>query len=57
MCEFFKITDRDIKDSSKLLFNTEAEYHDARFDTTGVYLAMSVGMETERELSFIKEFL
>lgn len=54
MCDFFKITDRDIADSSKLLFGKEAGYHDARFDATAVYLAMDVGMETQSQLGFLK---
>ncbi len=55
MCDYFKITDRDIADSSKLLFGKEAGYHDARFDATAVYLAMDVGMETQSQLGFLKE--
>ncbi|MBQ9756515.1 MAG: 3'-5' exonuclease [Clostridia bacterium] len=57
LCAYFKISNRDILDSMKILFKEKAGFHDARFDTTAVYLAMNIGMETERELFSLKEYL
>ncbi len=57
LCAYFEISDRDVADSSKLLFGKSANFHDARFDTTAVYLAMNIGMETEIALSSVREYL
>ena len=37
-CEYFGITDTEIKNDSKRLFGSVADFHDARFDTTALYL-------------------
>lgn len=37
-CAYFGITDTEIKQDSKRLFGTVADFHDARFDTTALYL-------------------
>lgn len=44
LCSFFSITDTQIKEQVKLLFGGCANFHDARFDTTAVYLAMKCVM-------------
>ena len=53
----FGISDLDIKTTSKKLFCDEADYHDARFDTTAVYLATNYAIENEKEFTKLKEFL
>lgn len=37
-CAYFGITDTEIKQDSKRLFGAVADFHDARFDTTALYL-------------------
>lgn len=37
-CEFFGITDTEIKQDVERLFGASVDYHDARFDTVALYL-------------------
>lgn len=57
LCEFLGISDYEIKSDLKRLFGAEAGFHDARFDTTAVYLAVNYGMDSVECLSRLKEFL
>lgn len=57
LCAYFGITDREIAVTSEKLFGKSARFHDARFDTTAVYLAVNYGMETEQVMANVKEFL
>ena len=41
LCEFLRVSDKEIFDESKKLFGEGAGYHDSRFDTTAVYLCMN----------------
>ncbi len=41
LCSFLAITDLDINKNAKALFGNEASYHDARFDTSALYLAVN----------------
>lgn len=45
LCGFFSVTDDDILRESKSVFGEETNYHDARFDCTAVYLAMTKAVE------------
>ena len=54
---FLGITDTEIAIDSKRLFGEKAGFHDARFDTTAVYLAMNRCMEMKNELGTLKEYL
>ena len=44
LCEFFGISDNEILEKTKEIFNCDATYHDARFDTTALYLAVEKGI-------------
>lgn len=57
LCAYFGITDREISITSEKLFGKSADYHDARFDTTAVYLAINHGMDSEPVMANIKEKL
>ena len=57
MCKYFEIFDDEILSKTKTIFGESAGYHDARFDTTALYLAMQKGMEYEKQLEFLKEFI
>ena len=57
MCQFFGITDTEIKEQVKLLFGDCNGFHDARFDTTAVFLAMEHAMERHIEKGFLRDKL
>lgn len=57
LCAHFGITDREIAITSQKLFGASANFHDARFDTTAVYLAVNFGMENELVMERVKEKL
>lgn len=54
-CEFFGITDDEIKSYVDSFFGERVNFHDARFDTTALYRIANVGMK--RELEELKEYL
>lgn len=41
LCAFLGITDQDIKEHNLKLFNENVSFHDARFDTTALFLAVN----------------
>ncbi len=53
----FRISDYEIATTSSELFGERAGFHDARFDTTALFLAMDMGMENVKELRALKECL
>ena len=57
LCAHFGITDREIAQTSEKLFGRSANFHDARFDTTAVFLAVNYGMEDEPVMANLKEKL
>ena len=57
LCSFLMITDNEIFEKCKALFGANVGYHDARFDTTAVYLASLKGMEKYLEFNLLKESL
>ncbi len=57
LCAYFGITDREIAITSEKLFGKSADFHDARFDTTAVFLAVNYGMDKESVMSCLKEML
>ena len=57
LCLHFGITDREIAITSEKLFGKSASFHDARFDTTAVYLAVNYGMDNEPVMSSLRECL
>lgn len=56
LCAFLHITDTEIKQTVKLLYGMELDYHDARFDTVAVYLAVNSGFNYPA-LSILKDYL
>ncbi len=57
MTAYFRISDYEIGLTTKEIFGDEVGFHDARFDTTALYLAMDMGMENEGVLIGLKEYL
>jgi len=58
LCDFFGVTERETEETARKLFGIDsAFYHDARFDTAAVFLAMNYGMRSEELLSELKKYL
>ena len=57
LCQHFFIEDNEIKYNMQKLFNCRADFHDARFDTTALYLSVNCGIVEEPSMAFIKENL
>lgn len=57
MCEYFNVSSVEIQNKTKEMFLSESAFHDARFDTTALYLAMSRAMQTEKDLSELRDYL
>ncbi len=45
LCDFIGVTSWDIEQTMREFFGTNAGYHDARFDTVALYLAVNIGRE------------
>lgn len=56
MCTYFHITDIEISKETEKLFLCESGYHDARFDTTALYMSVNTGI-VDGELVELKEYL
>ncbi len=54
-CEFFGISDIEIKKDVERFFGVGLDYHDARFDTVALYLVANFGLD--KGLERLKEFL
>ena len=57
LCKFLDIYDFQIKNASERLFGSEADFHDARFDTAAVFLAVNECMNAYEDFESLKEFL
>ena len=57
MAEHFGIGEDAVRKETKLLFGSENAFHDARFDTATVYLAMEKARKTEESLKIIDSYL
>ncbi len=57
LCAYFGITDREIAITGQTLFGNSYDFHDARFDTTAVYLAVNYGMDCLDVMKSLKEYL
>lgn len=57
LCDYFDIKPWDIRKESQKLFGFESDYHDARFDTTAVYLAVNQGVNCEKEFESLKQYI
>ncbi len=57
LCAILGITDDQIAYMTKRLFGDNKGFHDARFDTTAVFLAVNNGVEKVPSMSGLKEYL
>lgn len=57
LCEFFGISEYDVAEKTAELFDVQACFHDARFDTTALFLAMNDGMKRHDALSVLGDYL
>ncbi len=57
LCEYFCLTEGSVLSAAKVLFGSSCGAHDARFDTTAVYLAVNKGIKTERVMERLEEYL
>ena len=57
LCAFLQIQDDEIEKTSQKLFGIKAGYHDARFDTTAVYLIVNKGYKEKNIFKELKKCL
>lgn len=57
LCEHFGITEYDVAEKTAELFDVQANFHDARFDTAALFLAMNDGLKRYDALSVLGEYL
>lgn len=57
LCEHFGITEQGVVEKTAELFKVQANFHDARFDATALYLAMNDGMKRCDTLSALGDYL
>ena len=57
LCDFLRISNQDIQNSSQTIFSAKTGFHDARFDTVAVYLAFNKGVNVIQEFAPFKELL
>ena len=56
-CAYFKVNNCEIQSVSKQFFGEVADFHDARFDTTALYLIANFAMEREDSIKEITDYL
>lgn len=54
---FLGISDQEILNTAKRLFGAQTGYHDARFDTSAVYLISNTAFDKYKEFAILKEYL
>ncbi len=57
LCAYFGITDNQIMVTAEKIFGVKAGFHDARFDTSALLLALNYGANQNEEFKIIREFL
>jgi DNA polymerase-3 subunit epsilon len=57
LCHYLEITDSQILDKTEEIFGENCGYHDARFDTTALFLSVNKLMQENQTFSALKEFL
>lgn len=57
LCEFFNITDNQIRQASNKVFGASVSFHDARFDTTAVLMNLNFAISKLDNFKDLKEFL
>ena len=56
LCAYLGISDDLINQTTKTLFGKQVGYHDARFDTTALYLALVKGVDSE-QMDYSKQWI
>ena len=57
LCEFFNISVNEIEKASIKIFGEKVGFHDARFDTTALFMCLNYAINFYDEYKGIKEFL
>lgn len=57
LCGYFYLTESDVRAASQELFSGCKGFHDARFDTAAVYLAVNKGVQSEPLYEELKNYL
>ena len=57
LCNYLGITDNQILDKTEEIFGENCGFHDARFDTTALFLSVNKLMQENQIFSTLKEFL
>ena len=57
LVSFLGITDKEILSTAKKLFGSNCSYHDARFDTSALYLATNKGMEIIEQFEILRQYI
>ncbi len=57
LLEYFSISEHEVLTCGKRLFGNVFGAHDARFDTTAVYLAVNKGIKTEKVMEKLEDYL
>ncbi len=57
LCEYFNVSEEDVKEQTEKLFGKSTAYHDARFDTTAMFLSVNVGIKYGNCYRELEEFL
>ena len=57
LCEKLEIDNMDIKIASRKLYGESCDFHDARFDTVALFLAVNKGMDKIDKFIFLKNLL
>ena len=57
LVSFLGITDKEILSTAKKLFGSQCGYHDARFDTCAVYLAVNKGIDKIEQFEILRQYI
>ena len=51
LCEFYDVYPYDVSKATRDIFKFDGAFHDARYDTTALYLAVSEGIKKEKDIA------
>ena len=57
LCSFLGVSDSQISQTTTKLFGSQAGYHDARFDTTALFISTNKGVQTINEFAVLQKYL
>ncbi len=57
LCTFFDIDNINIQNATERIFGTKTGFHDARFDTTALFLALNKGMRFKNAYQEVLKYL